>query len=116
MASAEAKQLQTQATIAETGAEFARLQHVRELSGGRVPSPQEIDSQEATVKRAQADQASSAADVAQSHASLDAIETDISKAIIRSPITGIVLDREVDPGQTVAASFQTPTCSRWRRT
>ena len=95
--------------MAEAEAELARLQHVRELSGGRVPSKQEMDSQEATVKRAHADQASSAAQVAQSQASLTAIDTDIRKAIIRSPISGIVLDRQVDPGQTVAASFQTPT-------
>lgn len=106
---AEAKQLQSEATQAETEAELARLQHVRELSGGRVPSKQEMDSQEASVKRARADQASTAAQVAQSQASLTAIETDIRKAIIRSPISGIVLDRQIDPGQTVAASFQTPT-------
>src|SRR5690606_37551886 len=42
-------------------------------------------------------------------ATLAAIESDLSKATIRSPITGIVLDRQVDPGQTVAATFQTPT-------
>ena len=107
--SAEAKQLLSEATMAEAEAELARLQQVRELSGGRVPSKQELDSQEATVKRARADQASLAAQVAQSQASLTAIETDIKKAIIRSPISGIVLDRQVDPGQTVAASFQTPT-------
>jgi HlyD family secretion protein len=107
--STEAKQLQAEATMAETEAELARLQQVRELSGGRVPSKQELDSQEATVKRARADQASLAAQVAQSQASLTAIETDIRKAIIRSPISGIVLDRQIDPGQTVAASFQTPT-------
>jgi HlyD family secretion protein len=107
--SAEAKQRQSEATMAEADAELARLQHVRELSGGRVPSKQEMDSQEASVKRARADQASTAAQVAQSQASLTAIETDIKKAIIRSPISGIVLDRQVDPGQTVAASFQTPT-------
>jgi HlyD family secretion protein len=107
--SAEAKRLQSQATLAEAQAELARLQHVRELSGGRVPSRQEIDSQEATVKRAQADEASTAAQVAQSQASLAAIETDIRKAVIRSPINGMVLDRQIDPGQTVAASFQTPT-------
>ena len=106
---AEAKQLQSEATQAEAEAELARLQHVRELSGGRVPSKQELDSQEASVKRARADQASSAAQVAQSRASLTAIETDIKKAVIRSPISGIVLDRQIDPGQTVAASFQTPT-------
>jgi HlyD family secretion protein len=107
--SAEAKQQVSEATMAEAEADLARLQHVRELSGGRVPSKQEMDSQEATVKRAHADQASAAAQVAQSQASLNAIETDMKKAIIRSPISGIVLDRQVDPGQTVAASFQTPT-------
>ena len=107
--SAEAKRLQAQATLTEAQAELARLQHVRELSKGRVPSRQEIDSQEATVKRAQADEASSDAQVTQSQASLTAIETDIRKAVIRSPINGIVLDRQIDPGQTVAASFQTPT-------
>jgi HlyD family secretion protein len=107
--SAEAKRLQSQATLAEAQAELAKLQHVRELSGGRVPSRQELDSQEATVKRAQADEASTAAQVAQSQASLAAIETDIRKAVIKSPINGMVLDRQVDPGQTVAASFQTPT-------
>jgi len=107
--STEAKRLQSQATLAEAQAELAKLQHVRELSGGRVPSRQELDSQEATVKRAEADEASTAAQVAQSQASLAAIETDIRKAVIKSPINGIVLDRQVDPGQTVAASFQTPT-------
>jgi len=74
-----------------------------------VPSQLELDAQEATVKRAHADEASAAAQVVQSKASLAAIETDIRKAVIRSPINGIVLDRQIDPGQTVAASFQTPT-------
>ncbi|ODS53686.1 MAG: hypothetical protein ABS36_13765 [Acidobacteria bacterium SCN 69-37] len=107
--SAGAKRLQADATLAEARASLARLARVRELSDGRVPSQQEFDAQEATVKRAEAELASVAAQVAQSQASLDAIETDIRKAVIRSPITGIVLDRQVDPGQTVAASFQTPT-------
>ena len=107
--SAEAKRLQSQATFKEAQAELAKLEHVRELSGGRVPSRQEIDSQEATVERAEAEEAVSAAQVTQSRASLAAIETDIRKAVIRSPINGIVLDRQIDPGQTVAASFQTPT-------
>jgi HlyD family secretion protein len=107
--SAQAKRLQAQATVTESQAELARLQHVRELSKGRVPSQQELDSQQASAKRAEADEASAAAQVTQSQASLAAIETDIRKAVIRSPINGIVLDRQVDPGQTVAASFQTPT-------
>jgi HlyD family secretion protein len=107
--SAEAKRLQSKATLSEAQAELAKLEHVKELSGGRVPSRHDMDAQEAAVKRAQADEASTAAQVAQSQASLTAIETDIKKALIRSPINGIVLDRQIDPGQTVAASFQTPT-------
>jgi HlyD family secretion protein len=74
-----------------------------------VPSRQDVDAQQASVKRASADVAASAAQVAQSQASLAAIETDMRKAVIRSPINGLVLDRQIDPGQTVAASFQTPT-------
>ena len=109
LASAQAKRVQAQATLAEAQANLARLQHVRELSGGKVPSQQELDSQEATVKRAQADEGSAAAGVTQAQASLAAIDTDIRKAIIKSPINGIVLNRAIDPGQTVAASFQTPT-------
>jgi HlyD family secretion protein len=104
-----AKELQTKATVAESRAQLGRLRQVRELSGGKVPSQQELDTQEATVQRAEADLASAAAQVTQATASLAAIDTDIRKAEIRSPINGIVLDRQVDPGQTVAASFQTPT-------
>ncbi len=33
----------------------------------------------------------------------------MSKSTIRSPVTGVILSRQVDPGQTVAASFNTPT-------
>jgi HlyD family secretion protein len=109
LASAEAKRAQADATLAEAQANLTRLQQVRELSGGRVPSQQDLDAQTATLKRAEADRGSAAAGVAQAQASLDAIETDIRKAIIKSPINGIVLNREVDKGQTVAASFQTPT-------
>jgi len=43
--SAEAKRVQAQATMAEAQAALARLQRVRELSGGRVPSQQEFDAQ-----------------------------------------------------------------------
>jgi HlyD family secretion protein len=35
-------------------------------------------------------------------------QTNLSKAVIRSPINGVVLKRQVEPGQTVAASLQTP--------
>lgn len=46
--------------------------------------------------------------VSQAQATLQANETDLYKSVIRSPINGVVLTRSIDPGQTVAASFQAP--------
>ena len=42
-------------------------------------------------------------------AQLQRDRTNLSYSIIRSPVSGIVIDRQIDLGQTVAASFQTPT-------
>jgi HlyD family secretion protein len=106
--SAKAKVLQAQATISETRSKLAQLQRVWELSNKKVPSQSELDAAEAAFERAKADEASAKATVSQAQATLEAIETDLSKTVIRSPINGIVLNRSVEPGQTVAASFQAP--------
>ena len=45
----------------------------------------------------------------QTRGALKQAETNLAYAIIRSPVDGIVVSRNVDVGQTVAASFQTPT-------
>lgn len=108
LASARARVLQAQASVEEAKAQLARLTRVRELSGGKVPSQNEMDSATATLARARADEASAKAVVAQTQATLDADRTNLSKAVIRSPINGVVLTRSVEPGQTVAASFQAP--------
>jgi len=106
--SARGKLLQVQATVAETRASLGRLQRARELSGNRLPSQQELDTATAALARADADEAAAAAAVTQAKATLDANETDLGKAVIRSPINGVVLTRSVEPGQTVAASLQAP--------
>jgi HlyD family secretion protein len=106
--SAKAKVLQAQATVAETKAKLVQLQKVRELSNGKVPSQSEMDAAEAAFERAKADSASATAAVSQAHATLRGIETDLYKSVIRSPINGIILTRSIEPGQTVAASFQAP--------
>ncbi len=49
------------------------------------------------------------AQVAQAKSQLDREKTNLSYTIIRSPIDGIIIDRKIDIGQTVAASFSTPT-------
>lgn len=108
LASAKAQVLQAQATNAQARADLARLREVARLSGGKVPSASEMDSAEADLKRAEADEAKARAAVSQAQADLQSDETNLRKASIRSPIDGVVLAREVDPGQTVAASFQAP--------
>lgn len=108
LAAAEAQVLQAQATVAEARATLARYRQVAELSGGKVPSKSEIDTAEANLKRAEANEASARASVVQARAALQSDETNLAKADIRSPIDGVVLARKVEPGQTVAASFQAP--------
>lgn len=50
------------------------------------------------------------ASIDQAKAALDTSEANLGYADIRSPVDGVVIDRKIDPGQTVAASFQTPEC------
>jgi HlyD family secretion protein len=106
--SAKAKALQTEATVTETSAKLTQFRKVRELSSNRVPSQSEMDAAEAAFERAKADAAGAVAAVSQARATVQANETDLAKSVIRSPINGIVLTRSVEPGQTVAASFQAP--------
>jgi len=108
LASTEAKVLQTVATVKESRANLGRLRHVAKLSGGKVPAPTELETAEATMERAIADEASARAAVEEARATLRSNETDLTKASIRSPIDGVVLERQVEPGQTVAASLQAP--------
>lgn len=106
--SARSKVLQAQASIRETGSLLSRMKQAHELTGGKVPSKNDLDTAEAALVRAQADEASAKALVSQAQATLEADETDLKKASILSPINGIVLSRSVEPGQTVAASLQAP--------
>lgn len=105
---ARAKVLEAEATLKEGHAQLARLSRVRELSGGKVPSQYEFEAQEAAVARAQAGLASAKAEVSQAQATLNVNRTDLGKAVIHSPVNGVVLSRKVEPGQTVAASFEAP--------
>jgi HlyD family secretion protein len=62
----------------------------------------------ATFEHDKQEQVSAAAQFELASAQLEKAETDLSNTYIRSPIDGVVLKREVDLGQTVAATFQTP--------
>ena len=106
--SARAKVLETQATVNETRDELARLKRVWELSDNKVPSQRDMDAAHAALQRALAAETIAKAQVSEAQATLESNETDLSKAVIHSPINGIVLTRSVEPGQTVAASLQSP--------
>ncbi|MEL1250941.1 efflux RND transporter periplasmic adaptor subunit [Aurantiacibacter gilvus] len=100
---------QALATLEADTAQLERLREVFRLSDGRVPSQSEIDQAEAAVRRGQAAVASARANVSSAQAQLATAQTNRDRAVIRSPVSGVVLARQVEPGQTVAASFNTPT-------
>jgi HlyD family secretion protein len=107
--SARASVAQAGATLDVDTAQLRRLQDVYRISGGKVPSKTELEAAEANVKRDRAAVASAQANVASAQAQLSSAMTNRDRAVIRSPVSGVVLARQVEPGQTVAASFNTPT-------
>ena len=109
LAAQNAAVTQARATVAEAQAQLQRLEEVRKLSGGRVPSDTELQTGRANAQRATAALRTAQANVEASRAQLAQTQTQRQRAIIRSPVTGVVLARQVDPGQTVASSFNTPT-------
>lgn len=109
LASAQASVGLALATVQQTRANLARLEQVYGLSGGKVPALTELDTGRADAARAQANLRVAQASVTSAQAQLSSDNTNLRKASIRSPVTGVVLSRQVEPGQTVAASFNTPT-------
>jgi HlyD family secretion protein len=85
------------------------LQRNRELFAKDLIARSELDTAETNVLTAEAQVGVAKAQVAQSAASLKTAETNLRYTKIISPVDGIVVSRNVDVGQTVAASFQTPT-------
>lgn len=105
---AEANVAQALATFDEQQANLKRMREVHDLSGGKVPAASELEAAQAAVARAQANYRSAQAAVIQAKAALTTDQTNIGKAVIRSPINGVVLARKVEPGQTVAATMTAP--------
>lgn len=103
-----ATQSEAEATLRQSDAELARLLKLQETSGGVLPAANDLDAAQATADRAAARVENAKAQVRQARAQLAAKQTELDLAQIVSPIDGVVLSRNVDPGQTVAATFQTP--------
>lgn len=108
LTAAEARVKQAEATVMETEAALSRLQELHKISGGRTPSRADMVNATAAAARAKADLGNAKAAVEQAEASLRANLSDQERSILRSPIDGVVLKRALEPGQTVAASFNSP--------
>jgi HlyD family secretion protein len=102
----EAALAQSRASLANAQAQFdlaeANAVRMQTLFEQEFASRQELD--QALAARAQA-----AAQVRLAHAQVRRDQTNLGFTVIRSPVDGTVINRQVDVGQTVAASFQTPT-------
>lgn len=81
----------------------------RELVKDGFVAQADVDSSQTAWEQALAQKRSAEASLKQAEGSLRVAETNLEYATIRSPVDGIVISRNVDAGQTVAASFQTPT-------
>lgn len=108
LSQAQAQVLQSDATVAEARATLTRMEEVFKLSGGKVPSESELEVAQATLKRAIANLSAAKATVMQAQAELKTNRTNLQKAQIKSPVNGVVLTRDVEPGNTVVAAMSTP--------
>jgi len=94
------------ATVEKSNAAVFQMQkafdRVKVLLTGKAAAQADYDLAEANYKSALADRSSAIANY-------DKAKTNFSYAFIRAPIAGTVISRNVDIGQTVAASFSTPT-------
>lgn len=108
VAAAQAAVAEAEATLKQKEADLARARELQRVSSGKLPSRADLDAAIAATDTAKAGLLSAQASVAEAEAALQINENDLSKAVIKSPVDGIVLTRDVDPGQTVAASLSAP--------
>jgi HlyD family secretion protein len=111
---------QEQATVSRLRAEVERarvqaadakvkLGRASELSEKELIARSDLDAAESTANAADASVKSAEAQLVQAQASLNQAQVTLSHTIIRAPIDGVVIARNVNVGQTVAASMQAPT-------
>lgn len=109
LAVATAAVAQSLASERQARSTLARQRRVAKLSGGLTPSDIELDAARGDLERATATTASARAGVVQAKAQLSADLTNLERATIVAPVDGVVLTRSIEPGQTLAAAFATPS-------
>jgi HlyD family secretion protein len=110
---ARANVVKAKAALVQTKADYDRALALTEKNIGTQQALDQAkanyESAKAAVDAAVASVAQANAQVAQKEAAVAVARTNLNYAIIRSPIDGTVVARNVDVGQTVAASLQAPT-------
>lgn len=92
--------------VADARQKYARAQQLGDR--GLIPRA-DVETAETTAKLGDADVKSAQAQLAQAEASLAQARVNLSHTVITAPVDGIVLSRNVEVGQTVAAGLQAPT-------
>ena len=104
--SAEASMQRAVATLKDARRFLARNREL--FSGGHIPLS-ELDTAETNCEIAEARVNASSGEVTRAKGALASAETNLRHSTITSPVTGIVISKNIEEGQTVAAGFQTPT-------
>ena len=86
-----------------------KLDRSKALAARQLIPQSDFDDAQVAADEAKASLESAVAQQQMAQASVDQAQVDLEHAVILSPIDGIVVARKVDVGQTVAASFQTPS-------
>src|SRR5262245_55185300 len=94
---------------ADLALKMLTLRRTRDLRGGGIVSASDLDAAVSQADQARAQLALDEADVGTQQAMLREAEVNLGYTDITSPVDGVVVARNVDVGQTVAATFQTPT-------
>lgn len=85
------------------------LDRIKKLNSSKYSADAELESAERDYNNSLVQLELRKAEVSQAEAALHSAEIDLKYTKIVSPVDGIVVSKEVEVGQTVAASFQTPT-------
>ena len=86
-----------------------KLARAQELSGRQLIPQSDLETAQVNARSIEAQIRSSEAQVTQARASLNQNDVNLQHTVISAPIDGLVISRNVDVGQTVAASMQAPT-------
>lgn len=110
--SARAKLASAKSNVTKAEADLSsarvKLERLKSLVTNQISSQQELDTAQYTYDSALATKEINESTVLSSEADLRLAEVNLAKAKIISPIDGVVLTRDVDPGQTVASSLSAP--------